>query len=150
MSFETYYQIRQPKWQTLVHDLEILIRIRGNTFTPNVFVGIYQLKLYILELGIYQLKYLTLITITNQVRHLKINSTLSMSGKDKHYSCFNKFKDSNLLPSFLLVQSTDIVTWKLTHNTCEKTKCTNAKCALEKTETKALSNHKMQICLGIR
>lgn len=78
--------------KTLFHGLEILSRVRGNTFTPNVFVGIYQLKLYILELDIYQLKYLTLITITNQVRHLKINSTLSMSGKDRHYSCFNRFR----------------------------------------------------------
>lgn len=136
--------------KTLFHVLEILGRIRGNTFTPNALVGIYQLKPYILEVDIYQLKYLTLITITNQVRHLKINSTLATSGKDRHYSGFNKFRDNNLLPSFLLVQSTDIVTWKITHNTCEKTKCTNAKCALEKTETKALSNHKMQICLGIR
>lgn len=96
--------------KTLVHALEILSRIRGNTFTPNVFLGIYQFKLYILEVDIYQLKYLTLITITNQVRHLKINSTLSTSVKDRHYSCFNKFRDNNLLPSFLLVQSTDIVT----------------------------------------
>ena len=84
--------------KTLFHALEILSRVRENAFTPNVFVGIYQLKLYILELDIYQMKYLTLITITNQVRHLKINSTLSMSGKDRHYSCFNKFRDNNLLP----------------------------------------------------
>lgn len=97
MSFKTYYQIRQMA-KILFHDLEIPSTVSGNTFPPNVSVGIYQLKLYILELDIYQLKYQTLITITNQVGHLKPNFTLSVSGKDRHYSCFNKFSQNNLLP----------------------------------------------------